>query len=104
MGVCYNVLMLDEWNWEADSNILIKNQILKSFEEEFEKIKYCPDRVGEGWGWVLYDFDKIWPLYGPHYDIIMKHCDAAFYWSDLAKLNVLRLTRVASVESKKLFE
>lgn len=80
MGICYEVIMQDEFNWDyADSG---KKERLKKFEDEIEKEWYRPTKIAEWYGKVIYDFNKIPPYIEPYKSIILKNCSHAWFFND----------------------
>lgn len=89
MGVCYKILMIDEWDFSPNPGH--KEERLQAFEKAWTEHKWAPTREGTGYGWVVYDIDKAFPMYEPNAAIIKNYCDAAYYWSDIEMWEVRRL-------------
>lgn len=82
MGTTYTLMMYEDhdWSWVGGD----KEVHLKRFEEEFIKLPngYPIERVGEWFGYVIYDIDKQYPEMDYRKDLIKKFSDMAWYNMD----------------------
>jgi hypothetical protein len=79
MGVCYTVILQDDFNWNYDC--ADKHLAFHKLKKAFNKIGSRPEMIAEWYGYMVIDFDK---TFIPEYErMILKCCDSAYYFTDL---------------------
>ncbi len=66
---------------------------LAAFELNWKEVRYEATREGLGEDWAIYDIGKTLPFLDKYYDVIIKHCDWYYYWSDTSPWEVIRAVR-----------
>lgn len=79
MGVCYTILLADEFNWGYVN--IDKEKKLKEFKEGWPG--YCCDQIAEWYGFAVFDIDKNYPLSEERIKYINGFCDNWYYIDDL---------------------
>ena len=83
MGLCFEVLMQDDFDWEyVGTN---KRAELSKFISEFGKVvgtQYTPRLIAQWPMHAVFDFDRTPVNIPEHSSIILKNCDTAIYWND----------------------
>lgn len=82
MGVCYKLILLDEFNWNYVNTD--RDQRLQEFQQEYKDAgAYCCELEHAWYGGALFDVDKCGP-YNPKYrEVIRKFSDSAYFIDDL---------------------
>ena len=81
MGLVYTAMLQDDFDWGYVGKT--KKDAIKEIKNDFKKAaKFEPRVLGEWYGHLVLDCGKF-PIYLDEYkDIILKHCDSAFYWNN----------------------
>lgn len=97
MGICYTLIMQDEWNWGYLEET--KDKTLKEFEDKFRKLDYrYIERIAEWTDYVVYDIDKASIYSQERLQLIRDYCDCAHYYSDID--STLRFLSLPPYKSK----
>jgi hypothetical protein len=78
MGICYKLILEDEFNWGYLNNS--KEKTLKEFEDKFGR--YI-EKIADWYCFVVYDIDKTSPYMEERLNLIREYCDRAYYITDL---------------------
>lgn len=87
MGVCYTLILLDDFDWGySDTD---KTKKMEELKKEYGG--YCFDIVGQWYGGVVIEVDKNWPLTNERVALLKKYCDTAWYIADNALTSIIRI-------------
>ena len=93
MGICYEIKMQDDFNWEYVGTT--KRKQLNKFKKAFQKVRgYTPELIAEWYNHAIFDIGKSDPEIDIYGNVILSHCDTAVYWAESSHSpNVLALIK-----------
>ncbi len=91
MGVCYTLLLLDDFNWDyADAK---KDERIARFIKEMNEAgAYC-NPIAQWYGAAVFDLDKSYPHNIKILNVIVQSCDVAYYIADNQACEIVELKR-----------
>jgi hypothetical protein len=90
MGVCYTILMQDDFDWGYVNTS--KELKIGEFTKEFLELhKFSPTLRGQWYGFMVWDIEKRSPDWGDTNKLIHKFCDCCYWWGDNSPWNIRRL-------------
>ena len=82
MGMCYQIIMCDEFDFDYVNTP--KEKRLKEFQEEYIKAgAYQCDLIAQWPHYAVFDVDKLGP-FNERAEIVKQYCDAAWYNIDIS--------------------
>ena len=91
MGVCYKIILLDEFDWKYAGTTKLDR--LAAFTKEYQEAgAYCCEYVSQGYGTAVFDVDKCSPYNEKYREVIKKFSDSAYFIADI------ELTKVRSID------
>lgn len=96
MGLCYEVLLQEDFDWGYVGEG--KEKAVQRILQEFITAgQHPPEVIAQWYGHILLDLDKTPPECNPVNAILLKNSDSAYYWHDSRPWEKLRLKKEENV-------